>query len=166
MNPTGWRQRRQCANRSCTNLITAIALKRRLATQYCSRLCANTDPPKRGRAAATMRDRIATGGWTWEAALRQAQRRPDVRARMAASIRLRQRKRVAQGLWRSPSQRPEVAAKISAARRRQERADTGQPVKGPAGGAELGTGTDSKVATLAPRLPATTSQGLKAGVTT
>ncbi len=69
-----------------------------------------------------MRDRIATGGWTWEGALRQAQRRPDVRARMAASIRKRQRKRVAQGLWHSPSQRPEVAAKISAARRQQERA--------------------------------------------
>jgi hypothetical protein len=69
-----------------------------------------------------MRDRITSGGWTWEAVLRRAQQRPDVRARVAASIRERQRQRVAQGLWHSPSQRPEVAAKISAARRQQERA--------------------------------------------
>jgi hypothetical protein len=122
MNPTDWRQARRCGNQSCTNLITAIALKRRLSTRYCSRLCANTDPPKRGRAAATMRDRITSGGWTWEGVLRRAQQRPDVRARVAASIRERQRQRVAQGLWHSPSQRPEVAAKISAARRQQERA--------------------------------------------
>ncbi len=67
-----------------------------------------------------MRDRIASGGWTWERALRQAQRRPDVRARMAASIRNRQRQRVAQGLWHSPSQHPEVAAKISEARRQRQ----------------------------------------------
>ncbi len=69
----------------------------------------------------TMRTRIASGGWTWEAALREAQRRPEVRRRMAATIRQRQRERVARGVWQSPSQHPEVAAKIAASRRRQER---------------------------------------------
>ncbi len=111
----------RCANPHCLGRVSARMAAKRSSTRYCSRQCANADPRKRQQAAATMRAKIAAGQWTWEAALRAAQDRPEARALRAARLRQYQRDRVARGQWQSPSRRPEVAAKISATRLQQER---------------------------------------------